>query len=434
MGSHPLDDDDDDDDDFLSVSSSNEGDDDNNGHGGGPLTVPHQEYNSNDNDDERSVEVVEVVAGPGEPRAPLHVVDMTVSSPPRPTRPNCRRPRSDHNNNNNNKASSEGDLRRCKRAAKKYKGLYKQKDSQCRELNLQRQSLIELHSSIKEENKKLREEQEARQELSELRNAQLDAANLKVVRLADDLKQIQGQIRDLTRERNEWNAKHDELQRSFKKEVQRVKSSDMAEVQQMMEERSKLLAENERLIRECAAALRRESKVMSVLRQAAATASKPPSSSDRRDDTRNPLSRIPLSLAVSVPDKKRKASTIAKDLRGMDNARFPHTAETASSSRDLEMRLSSSSKMSARSGSLMEKVRQQQQQLRQQSLAASTSKAQTGAVLSDDTNRPILTESVRRVSLESAEQQKKSADEQPRTPSLGLKVSKSNNLFFRTRR
>ena len=91
----------------------------------------------------------------------------------------------------------------------------------------------------------------------------------------------------------------------------------------------------------------------------------------------------------------------------------------------------------------MEKVRQQQQHLLQQrKKAVSTTQggegykaAQTGGVLSDDTNRRILTESVRttRVSQQEAGE-RKGLDAAPRPPTLGLKVSKSNNPFFRTRR
>ena len=86
----------------------------------------------------------------------------------------------------------------------------------------------------------------------------------------------------------------------------------------------------------------------------------------------------------------------------------------------------------------MEKVRQQQQQLlKQRKVAVSTTQggegykaAQTGGVLSDDTNRRILTESVRtRVS----QQELKGVDTAPRPPTLGLKVSKSNNPFLNRR-
>ena len=90
----------------------------------------------------------------------------------------------------------------------------------------------------------------------------------------------------------------------------------------------------------------------------------------------------------------------------------------------------------------MEKVRQQQQHLLQQrKKAVSTTQggevykaAQTGGVLSDDTNRQILTESVRtsRVSQQEAGEWK-GLDAAPRPPILGLKVSKSNNPFLNRR-
>jgi hypothetical protein len=98
--------------------------------------------------------------------------------------------------------------------------------------------------------------------------------------------------------------------------------------------------------------------------------------------------------------------------------------------------------MSARGGSLMEKVRQQQQQLlKQRKVAVSTTQggegykaAHTGGMLSDDTNRRIVTESVRttRVSQQEAGEWK-GVDAALRPPTLGLKVSKSNNPFLNRR-
>jgi hypothetical protein len=378
--------------------------------------------NNDDEEDENSVQVLDVGARACGRGSPLEVIDMTNASPPQ------RPPRQQTPFN----PAPSDDLKKYKRAANKYRSLFKQKDSQCRELNQQRQSLIELHSLTKEENKQLLAEQEHRKEMSELRNAQLDAANLSVVRLTEDMNRIKGQVKELSRQRDDWNAKYDELQRSFKKEVQRVKTSDMAEVQQMMEERHKLLTDNERLVREHAAAVLKESKLRAIIRQAASFQVTSSSSSSTRDSTTNHLSRAMQSLSATVPDKKRKASSIAKELRNMEHARFPNLAPA---SRDASTSIRPvATKMSARSSSLMEKVRQEQQK---QNNATSTALEEShmlhSGVLSDGTNTRIVPESgSRRISLDSVSQQN-AGIQQSKAPTLGLKVSRSNNPFFKKR-
>jgi len=385
--------------------------------------IPGASANAGHDDDENSVELVEIVPAPGLPSEIVNVDMRSKKSDwiPRPTK--------------SSKGEPSGDIRRYRRTAKKYRSLFKQKDSQCRELNLQRQSLIELHSSTKEENKQLRAEQEARQELSELKNAQLDAANLKVVRLMDDLKRIKARIQCLTQERDDWNTKYDDLQRSFRIEVQRVKTSDMAEVQQMMEERQKLLADNNRLIREHAAAVLRESKVRAILRQAV-NKSEPSSVSQTRERPVDPSAfKAMTSIFASVPDKKRKASNIAKGLRDMEDARFS-TIDTPTVSRDGKTATTPAlvTKMSARSILLMEKARQQQAK-RDTASSRVPSDERTNhtqqRVLADRSNGPIISEPARRISLDSVEEPQSIIQSRP--PSIGLKFPRSHTPFLKRR-
>ncbi len=195
---------------------------------------------------------------------------------------------------------------RYKSIAMRYKRRFQQKDSQFRDQYQHYQVLLQNHNAIKDDRDRINKELETRDELDQEYNARLDGANLRIVRLERDTREAMSRIKKLENENKAWETKYSRLEKSLKEAIEKARNSDMAEVQQLLDERPKIISENQNLIRSLAEANKQIDGLQKLIQQ----------------NVHTPLTKVVKK--DSQPSKKRKAADLARDLRAMESCRFPN--------------------------------------------------------------------------------------------------------------
>jgi hypothetical protein len=294
-----------------------------------------------------------------------------------------------------------GEQPRFKAIAKRYKRRFQQKDSQFREQYQQHQTLLQTCAQMKEDLQEANEELRETHEYDERNAALLDAAKLRNIQLERQSHQQQTRLQTLQDQKEILESKHSKLQTDFAKAVEKARNSDMAEVQELLKERPKIIEENQRLKRDIAKITMELSDLRRLVRthhQSGRTSSTTSSTTSTnqskvaslpraRNNVFNPL-LLPQAPVGSSPTKKRKAYSMAKDLRAMAAVQYsndPVEPLEETSGRKTNNNLSA---MGNRMAAFMQK--KQQSKLTQQYDRQQQGLTKSAAALLDNTNTNVL--------------------------------------------
>ena len=198
------------------------------------------ELNSSDEDDDppQSPLSQNMVSQSSPPDAA--VVDLTMS----PERSSPKRKRRRESIKDEDEGTSAGDM---KKKAKRYKRLFLQKQSQCREQYKQQMELSQKIASTKEEleskDDQIRDLEAQKHEF----DLELQGHRLQDVRLNNELKKIKEQYKKEVHAKIEAETKRKDLEARYKNDMTNARSESIAEVKDLLEDVRTRTEENNRL-------------------------------------------------------------------------------------------------------------------------------------------------------------------------------------------
>lgn len=211
----------------------------------------------------------------------------------------------------NERSGEVNQLHRYKTIAKRYKRQFQQKDSQFREQVKQHQFFMRQHAAMKDTLQETSEKLEQLEDIKERHSIETNVANLKIVRLSNETERQKMQIRDLEAKSITLEKELTRLQKNYKRDVENSRSTNMVEVQQVLEEHPKLLNENKRLVNA-------NSNLMAHIQSLEQKFSK----TSRTGEKHTAVVAKESTPFHSVVPKRRKLADVAKELQQMEKARL----------------------------------------------------------------------------------------------------------------